>query len=256
MGDEQRKSSISPWVPISFGTTGLLIGFVAGQSTTPIVGTLLPLLFGIIGGGAGFFAVQKSERSLIVGISLTALTSMCLFGVVEGARLRLQTPWHCVLSICSESPVISAKLDLPPEQIDQEKLLLLLSVKVHLQQGAFDTKDSERVFRIAKDASVAELKKLDQRLAHITITQTEPTTHPELGSERTPRSDTMVPSVGGGSTGNQPNQALIGLPGPNRSSQPDYPSKPMWLPAPPQGRPKPDRSSKPERPRPPGPQQK
>lgn len=57
----RRITSISWWVPISFATTGLLIGFVAGESQTAIVGTLLPLLFGVVGGGAGFFAVQRSQ---------------------------------------------------------------------------------------------------------------------------------------------------------------------------------------------------
>lgn len=40
---------------------GLLIGFVAGLSMTPVVGTMLPLLFAAIGGGAGFFLTRNPE---------------------------------------------------------------------------------------------------------------------------------------------------------------------------------------------------
>src|SRR5947209_3368044 len=98
----ERKLSISRWVPISFATTGLLIGFIAGQSMTLIVGTLLPLLFGVIGGGAGFFAVQRSENSSTVGISLMLLTLMCLAGTVWGTRVRSQSPLRCFWAICTE----------------------------------------------------------------------------------------------------------------------------------------------------------
>jgi len=54
-----QRGRISVWVPIAFALTGLLIGFVTGLSETPVVGTLLPLLFTLIGGGAGFFAIQR-----------------------------------------------------------------------------------------------------------------------------------------------------------------------------------------------------
>jgi len=127
----------------------------------------LPLLFGIIGGGAGFFAVQRSQNSGIVGVSLLFLTLMCLIGTIWGIRVRFQEPLRCFWSICT-APSSPAVLDFPPEPMDQEKLMLLLSVKVHLQNESFEAKDKERVFKIAKEDNVSDLTKLDKKLAVIT----------------------------------------------------------------------------------------
>src|SRR5262245_16960366 len=74
------KGSLSVWIWVAFGTMGLLIGFVAGLSLTPVVGTILPLLFAAIGGGAGFFLTRKPENSREVSISITLMASMCLLG--------------------------------------------------------------------------------------------------------------------------------------------------------------------------------
>src|SRR5712692_4945045 len=95
---------VSMWVPVAFTLTGFVIGSVTGLSLTPVIGTLLPLLFGLIGGGAGFFAITKAEHSRIVGVSLALFSLMCLFGDMMGIHLRQGTPWRCFWSICTESP--------------------------------------------------------------------------------------------------------------------------------------------------------
>jgi hypothetical protein len=113
-GDQHRTEQLSLWVPVSFAVTGLLIGFVAGQSSSPVVGTLLPLLFGVIGGGVGFFSVKQTEGSQTIGISLTLLSALCLAGVIHGIHLRSQTPLRCFWATCVEPPPVPAVLDLPP----------------------------------------------------------------------------------------------------------------------------------------------
>ncbi|HEY1253167.1 MAG TPA: hypothetical protein VGF01_00150, partial [Terracidiphilus sp.] len=84
---------ISFWMPISYGCTGFLIGFTTGLSNTPVVKELLPLLFGLISGGAGFFAVSKARYSRKIGLCLTSLTLMAVLGVVQGIVVRLGSSW-------------------------------------------------------------------------------------------------------------------------------------------------------------------
>jgi len=88
------NARMSTWVVVAFATTGLLIGFVVGLSHTPVVRGLLPLLFSVIGGGAGFFAVTRIENSRQIGLALAALSTMALFGVLEGIVIRDAITWR------------------------------------------------------------------------------------------------------------------------------------------------------------------
>ncbi len=85
---EGARAKISVWIPVAFAGMGFVIGLVAGLSETPIVGTLLPLLFTVIGGGAGFFAIHKFEKSAAIGIALTLFSVAFLIGNVCGITRR------------------------------------------------------------------------------------------------------------------------------------------------------------------------
>jgi hypothetical protein len=81
---------------VGFGLLGLLIGFLAGGSSTPIVSTVLPLLFALIGGAGGLYlagvdlkAPETGNRLQLLGWALIAFTLLCLLGVTVGAALRL-----------------------------------------------------------------------------------------------------------------------------------------------------------------------
>jgi len=218
-GDHSRR--ISTWVPIAFADTGFLTGFVAGLSLTPIVGILLPLLFGVIAGGSGFFAARMAEHSRSVGISLTGFALLCLLGSVTGIRLRQGIAWPCFWSVCTESPSASpATLELPANETDQEKLLRLLSIKVRLQSMDIETKDRELLFRLAKAATLEDVRKLESCLADIAKSQaalahTGPPAVRVAGSER--------PGMPGGTQGTPG----ISMPmPPSRPSKPPQPPKP------------------------------
>lgn len=88
------NTRLSVWVIIAFAITGLLIGLVTGLSYTPVVRGLLPLLFAVIGGGAGFFSVKRIENSRAIGLALAALSMMALAGVLEGIVIRNGITWR------------------------------------------------------------------------------------------------------------------------------------------------------------------
>lgn len=120
---------VSIWVPVAYGFTGALVGFIAGENLTPVVGALLPLLFGLIGGGSGFFATYKPQHSRLIGLSLSILSFSCLVGVISGIRLRKGISWQCAVSVRDSD---AGKFQLPQSVLGQEQLMELVSIETML----------------------------------------------------------------------------------------------------------------------------
>ncbi len=84
------------WYVAGLSLVGLASGYFAGASHTPIVGTLLPLLFALIGGTSGFYIANADlsspalrARLRWLGISLLGFGFACLVGSTIGIGLRL-----------------------------------------------------------------------------------------------------------------------------------------------------------------------
>lgn len=80
---------------ISIALLGLCIGLFAGLSQSPVVGVLLPLLFGLIGGANGVYLARtnlenKQERKQLglIGRMLSILLIFVLIGTVYGISIR------------------------------------------------------------------------------------------------------------------------------------------------------------------------
>jgi hypothetical protein len=78
------------------GFVGAATGFFAGASNTPIVGTLLLLLFGLIGGTGGLYLASADLTSPStgwrirwLGTALTFFGTLCLAGSAVGITARL-----------------------------------------------------------------------------------------------------------------------------------------------------------------------
>src|SRR6266567_638808 len=79
------------WFLIGLGLVGLTVGYLAGSSRSPVIGTLLPLLFGLIGGVGGFYlgsvdfsSPQTPARLRLLDIALTVFVLPLLFGSAYG----------------------------------------------------------------------------------------------------------------------------------------------------------------------------
>src|SRR5664279_4047349 len=142
MSGESQKTKFSIWIPLAFGSMGLLIGFFAGLSLTPVVGILIPLLFTAIGGGAGLFLNRKPEHSREIGTSLAALAVLTLVGGIWGIHLRTATPWKCMLIGCSR-PATPPKLRLPLEMTDPVTLAELTRLRACLEKMDMDEEERE-----------------------------------------------------------------------------------------------------------------
>jgi len=77
---------------ISMGCLGLLVGVLVAWSASPIATTLLSLLFGLLGGVAGFSAFkldpsneQEAKKIGFLGISLFGFSFCCILAIVLGS---------------------------------------------------------------------------------------------------------------------------------------------------------------------------
>lgn len=46
------------WYMLGFALLGGAVGYFAGSSQSPVIGTILPLLFGLIGGASGLYLAK------------------------------------------------------------------------------------------------------------------------------------------------------------------------------------------------------
>jgi hypothetical protein len=95
-GDKGPLEQALCWYVVGLAVVALASGFFAGASHTPIVGTLLPLLFALIGGGGGFYVVNADLSATAtpvrlewLGRALGLFGVACLVGSATGIILRM-----------------------------------------------------------------------------------------------------------------------------------------------------------------------
>jgi hypothetical protein len=83
------------WFLISFSLTGFAAGYFTGMSESPVVATLLPLLFGLIGGGGVIFLVKADlsqsvsrGRVRVLAAAAAVFALACMSGAVFGSSAR------------------------------------------------------------------------------------------------------------------------------------------------------------------------
>ena len=89
---------------IGLACLGLAIGVFAGGSETPVIGTLLPLLFGLIGGASGFFVIgldlsqtDSAKKLSLLGFSLIVFTIPTILSSIYMTLLRTHTSFADLL---------------------------------------------------------------------------------------------------------------------------------------------------------------
>jgi hypothetical protein len=83
------------WYLMGFAGIGLLTGLFTGMSNSPVVATLLPLLFSLIVGTGGAYLASADFRSelgrlrfRLIGVALTSFSVTCLAASLYGVSLR------------------------------------------------------------------------------------------------------------------------------------------------------------------------
>ena len=75
---------------VAFGylCLGLLVGVLAGLSSSPIAATLLAALFTFAGGSAAHMIGQKPADRRLIGTILSSFTAACLLGLCGGIVIK------------------------------------------------------------------------------------------------------------------------------------------------------------------------
>lgn len=87
---ELRERLPGVWL-LGLVSLGFGAGLLSGLSREPVVGALLPLLFGILAGGTGLYVAigpQERRKATLIGSTLLALVPSCLVGALLGGIMR------------------------------------------------------------------------------------------------------------------------------------------------------------------------
>jgi hypothetical protein len=170
------------WYVGGLAVVGLASGFFAGASHTPIIGTLLPLLFALIGGTSGIYLAgadlsspEVAARLRWLGRALALFGLSCLVGSASGIALRLQyarpthheliTLWRGNTQEAIQLAALRTKLQLLGVAPDEQSAVLAAAAK------ALDDErrpiPSEHVREVTAEASQlqGELKALRDKAA-------------------------------------------------------------------------------------------
>jgi hypothetical protein len=148
---EQRQAidlsgRISIWVPVAFACTGFLIGFVTGLSSSPVVKQLLPLVFGVIAGGGGFFARVRTDQSRTIGVSITLLALLASIGIVQGIVIRDNSSWR---DFWLGKPAPDALRIGDSDRQDLKRYVAVLKLRDALQRTGLDPVERQRILDLA-----------------------------------------------------------------------------------------------------------
>ncbi len=164
------------WYAAGLATIGLTSGFFAGASHTPIVGTLLPLLFAVVGGTSGVYIANADLSNPVtvtrfrwLGRSLGVFGLGCLIGSAVGITLRLgysrepgedqlATIWHGKTDDALQLAALRSKLQLLGVSAKERELVL--------RAAAADINDAGRPIPAERVRQVsAEARELFEQLS-------------------------------------------------------------------------------------------
>jgi hypothetical protein len=146
------------WFLVGFGLLGLCVGYFAGNSDSPVISVLLPLLFGLVGGAGGFYlaganlaAPETVLRLRFLGVALTVFTLLLIVGSAYGVLLRTGLG---LSSFFPRSLVVSARpADLPAlDQKNAHEAIQLVLMRGRLKAlGASEDEQRLILDRLVKD---------------------------------------------------------------------------------------------------------
>jgi hypothetical protein len=160
------NGQISIWVPVSFAATGFLIGFTTGLSSSPVVKAFLPLVFGLVTGGAGFYATTRIRLSRMIGISLTALALMAVVGIIEGIIIRNDSSWKEFWTHRQSGPA-TIPMSSPKNKDELDKYAALIELRSTLGQIAVPVSEQSQILAAASLLQGSEIRQIDVNLKSV-----------------------------------------------------------------------------------------
>ncbi len=96
------------WYALAFISMGMAVGFITGASSSPVVTTLVPLLFSLIAGGGGFYLLKTdkisrdSTQQALAAKSVSLFFASFLLALIIGIGARIG-----FASTNTEDPIVS-----------------------------------------------------------------------------------------------------------------------------------------------------
>lgn len=157
------------WLYVGQAIFGLLVGVTVGMSKTPIVATLLGLLFAFIGGSVIVMIKGRTEGELeLMGKCITALALFTLLGIWVGVSVRANDllsytdDAHSIIDIEGVMTVSDIR-----KQGKKPEYVNLVCEIVKQQQKAYDPKTSNSDVKVnTKNLESMFEDKVDSRIIH------------------------------------------------------------------------------------------
>ncbi|MCZ6835256.1 MAG: hypothetical protein O7G85_05720 [Planctomycetota bacterium] len=154
------RSSRQALVWIIFGTlsVGILIGFLTGASRSPVVSSVLPLIFAAVGGLGGFHFLRSADskqqltrqQAILLGQAATTLVLGSILGLAYGLALRNPDGWS---SIFPQNETV----ELPLEGLDADGSLELLHLR-SLMQGVHASRSEQAAILASARSDVERME--------------------------------------------------------------------------------------------------
>ena len=172
MTDETpQKDHLKPlyWMGQGCFLLGIVIGILAGMSVSPIVATVVSLLFAFTGGSIIVLIKGRSAEELrLIGLSVSTLAIGIIIGVVTGVSIRANDllklsnqAAESALFKLSSNLTVHDILELNSEkQLDNDKLYALLQVTAYTSQQPVSISKQELIAIIKTDISSDAIRDL------------------------------------------------------------------------------------------------
>ncbi len=154
---ESTMSAAIRWYWAGMGTVGLAIGFFAGMSASPIVATLLPLLFGLLGGASGLF-ISRADTELkdthfktkALGVSFIFFSVPLLLSSVYGVLIRTQNPISELVPTFHSSEEVASFATIP-EGESAKRMFEMVEVRARMVALGATKEEQKWVLRAMND---------------------------------------------------------------------------------------------------------
>lgn len=146
---------------VSFALLGLCVGLFAGLSHSPVIGVLLPLLFGLIGGANGLYLAradftnkQDRRRLGLLGLMLSVFLIFVLGGSLYGILVRTGSGLSgLLLHFQPESDSTTHLVTLADiDTLDTSTALELALLRYRLSRLGVGVKEQKMILAVARKA--------------------------------------------------------------------------------------------------------
>src|SRR5260370_14796695 len=76
-------------IALAYCTLGLLVGFIAGLTSSPVSATLMAALFTFVGGSGAYLIQMKPSERKLVSTAIFCLSLFCLIGLIGAVLVKV-----------------------------------------------------------------------------------------------------------------------------------------------------------------------